>query len=180
MSVVNGAILALDLAAATGWAWGAPGSVPEHGSKRLAQPGDELGTRFRNLRTWLGKMLAERPTTSIVIFEAPVAQMRGLTTLATMRALHGYPAIVEELLEDTGLAVREATVSDIRRHFLGRTTFKGPIAKRLTIEKCRRLGFNPIDDNAADALALWHYQCSLIDPRIAIETSPLFLRRAAS
>jgi crossover junction endodeoxyribonuclease RuvC len=175
-------ILALDLAQRTGWAFGAVGTpVPEHGSHKLCDDDEQLGVRFRALRTWLIKMLAARPSTSIVIFEAPLLMHSRPDQLHVVRALHGYAAIVEEMLEGwAGITVHEATVNDVRKHFIGRGNLKGPIAKKWTIEKCRRLLWQPVDHNAADALALWHYQCSLIDPRIAIETSPLFLRRAAS
>ncbi|TAI66204.1 hypothetical protein CWO89_09540 [Bradyrhizobium sp. Leo170] len=75
--------------------------------------------------------------------------------------------------------MREARVSDVRAHFLGTNRIKRKEAKVLTIDACHRLGWAPADDNAADALALWHYQASLLEPRLAVQTSPLFRRRIA-
>jgi crossover junction endodeoxyribonuclease RuvC len=174
-------ILALDLALKTGFAFGAVGTpVPEFGSHKLCGDGEQLGVRFRALRTWVAKMLAERPSTTRVIFEAPI--LRPHDKIGTVRALCGYAAIVEELLEWwPAIRLTEATPSEHRRHFLGNINkLKSKAIKDLTVAKCRRLGWNPTDTDAADALSLWHYQCSLIDPRLAIEASPLFLRRAAS
>ncbi|TAI60697.1 hypothetical protein CWO89_39310 [Bradyrhizobium sp. Leo170] len=75
--------------------------------------------------------------------------------------------------------MREARVSDVRGHFLGTNRHKRKEAKAFTIDACHRLGWAPCDDNAADALALWHYQASLLEPRLAVQTSPLFRRRIA-
>jgi hypothetical protein len=67
----------------------------------------------------------------------------------------------------------------VRVHFIGSTRHKRAEAKALTINACHRLGWTPTDDNAADALALWHYQASILDPQLAVQTSPLFRRRIA-
>jgi hypothetical protein len=174
-------ILALDLALTTGWAFGAVGTpVPDYGSHKLCADGEQLGVRFRALRVWVVKMLAERPSTTRVIFEAPI--LRPHDTIGTVRALCGYAAIVEEMLEWwPTITLTEATPSEHRRHFIGNLyRLKSKAIKEATVAKCRRLGWNPADNDAADALSLWHYQCSLLDPRIAIEASPLFVRRAAS
>jgi hypothetical protein len=36
------------------------------------------------------------------------------------------------------------------------------------------LGWQAVDNNAADALAAWSYACSIIDPTQALKVSPLF------
>ena len=50
-------------------------------------------------------------------------------------------------------------------------------AKLKTIMACRRLGWSPCDDNAADALALWHYQATVFEPLLSLQTHPLFRRQ---
>jgi hypothetical protein len=102
-----------------------------------------------------------------------------VSTVTTLRVLIGLCAVVEELAHSRGgYDVREARVTDIRRHFIG-ANLKRKAAKEVTIETCRRLGWAPCDDNAADALALWHYQASILKPELALQTSPLFRRRCA-
>jgi hypothetical protein len=68
----------------------------------------------------------------------------------------------------------------VRQHFIGARNLKSAIAKREVFERCRRLGWQVPDHNAADAVATWHFACSLIDPELAMQTSPLFNRRIAS
>ena len=53
---------------------------------------------------------------------------------------------------------------------------KGHIGKKLVMRQCRAMGWSPIDDNEADALATWHYMCALIEPKLAMAPTPLFGR----
>lgn len=175
-------ILCLDLASKTGWAFGALGETPTHGSFQLARPGAEPSAKFRALREWLLAFLHDHRDIERVVFEAPPAAntLGGRTNISTLRMLYGFPAIIEELLHNhPTVTVREADVGDVRRHFIGRRNYRSAEAKALTIAKCRQLGMNPVDDNAADAIALHHYVCALRLPAMAIKTSPLFQRGAA-
>ena len=175
-------ILALDLATRTGWALGRPGdATPLSGSVRFAREGASMGAVFAGCRNWLGQFLDEHDDVELIVFEAPMDPMLFVgrpRRPETARQLIGLAAIVEERTYDRGYDVREARVSDIRRHFIG-ANLKRRAAKDATIEACRRLGWAPVDDNAADALALWHYQASILDPKLALQTSPLFRRRCA-
>lgn len=168
-------ILALDLAARSGWAMGCVrDAAPRFGSVRLANPGASMGAIFSNCHKWLGGF----DGVDVVVFEAPMQPsfMAGRTNAHTIRILIGIAAITEEFFFSRGVDVREAQVGDVRRHFIGSNKHKRVAAKALTISGCRRLGWNPPDDNAADALALWHYQASIFEPRLALQTSPLFRR----
>lgn len=160
-----GQILALDLAARTGWALGRPGDVPRSGSVAVAPAGSSLGRVFCGCRGWLGEFLIEHPTAQLIVFESPLLphHMRGKTNIKTIRQLIGLASVVEELLYTlTGYDIREARVADVRTHFLGSNKHKREEAKALTMQRCRLLGWNVVDDNAADALALWDYQVSLL------------------
>jgi crossover junction endodeoxyribonuclease RuvC len=176
-------ILALDLASRTGWACGnCSDAVPRSGSVRFARDGASMGALFAGCRQWLSDFLAAEPDIKLIVFEAPMDPMMfaGARRPETARQLIGLCAIVEECTYGCGYDVREARVSDVRVHFLGTNRIKRKEAKAATIEACHRLGWAPTDDNAADALALWHYQASILDPQLAMQTSPLFRRRAAS
>jgi crossover junction endodeoxyribonuclease RuvC len=175
-------ILALDLASRTGWAVGDPTDArPASGSIRFATPGASLGTVYSGCRQWLSDFVAADPEIRLIVFEAPMApqHMAGVTTAHIIRILIGLCAVTEEFAYSRGLDVREAKVSDVREHFLGTNRIKRKEAKASTIASCHRLGWAPADDNAADALALWHYQASIFDPKLAAQTSPLFRRRIA-
>lgn len=171
-------ILALDLATRTGFALGGINDrTLTSGSVAFGKPGAPPGAIFSRCRSWVADfVLTAKPT--IVVFEQPLVPMFkvGQTNFSTIRILVGLAAIVEEQLYGSGIQVSEARVSDIRRHFIGTHKHGRAAAKSMTIMACRRLGWSPVDDNAADAMALWHYQASVLNPRLAIETSPLFRR----
>ncbi len=172
-------ILALDLASRTGWACGYPAlPKPPSGSVRFAREGASLGAIFAGCRQWLGDFVATETDVSLIVFEAPMApsHMAGFTSAHIIRVLVGLCAVVEEFGYSRGYDVREAKVSEVRQHFIGSNRIRRKEAKAQTIAACNRLGWSPQDDNAADALALWHYQASILDPKLAVQTSPLFRR----
>jgi hypothetical protein len=178
----TGNVLALDVATRTGWAYGAPGTVPRSGSLRFAREGASMAAVFVGCRRWLLDFLAVNPETKLVVFEAPAVPsiMAGHTSINAIRTLIGLTAIIEECLYGRGLDVREARVSEVRSHFLGSNRFKRDAAKRATVDLCRSLGWSVVDENAADACALWSYQCSFLDPKTALRVSPLFAGGRAS
>ena len=45
---------------------------------------------------------------------------------------------------------------------------KRVIAKELTMRQCRAMGWEVEDDNEADALAVWHFMCSILEPKLAV------------
>ncbi|UQR66190.1 hypothetical protein LRP30_13440 [Bradyrhizobium sp. C-145] len=177
----NPRILALDLASRTGWAVGYPNEdKPHSGSVRFAREGASMGAVFAGCRQWLNEFLATENDIKLVVFEAPMVpqHMAGRTNAEIIRVLIGLCAVVEEFTYARGYDVREARVSDVRTHFIGSNRHKRKEAKSLTMDACYRLGWTPSDDNAADALALWHYQAAMLEPSLAVQTSALFPRRA--
>ncbi len=173
-------ILALDLAGRTGWACGyATDKVPQSGSIRFAREGASLAATLSDCRLQLRDFLSANPEIGLVVFEAPLVPFfkRGKTNINTIRMLMGLCAVVEELLYTLGVYdIREATVADVRTHFLGSNKHKRAEAKHLTINACYRLGWKPATDDEADAMALWHYQASVFEPQLALQTNPLFRR----
>jgi hypothetical protein len=170
-------ILALDLAMRSGWAVGVCDDArPRSGSVELARAGASMGAVFAACDQWLGAFLDVETAIKLVVFEAPGDPRHfGPRRPETARILIGLAAIVEGLLyRRGGYDVREASVQAVRRHFLGGGQKGDP--KGLTIAACNRLGWAPVDHNAADALALWHYQAAILKPALAIQTSPLFRR----
>lgn len=160
----TGAILALDLARVTGFAIGRPNEIPRSGSVAFAKEGQSMAAVLSGCRAWLCQFLIDNPTIQLIVFEAPLLPMfkRGKTTIVTIRQLMALAGTVEECLYGKGYDVREATVAAIRTHFLGSNKHKREEAKRLTVAMCRARGWIAVDDNAADALALWDYQATLL------------------
>lgn len=159
-------ILALDLANKAGWALGLPGEAkPMCGSLKIANDDASMAKLFCNWRIYLRDFLSLNPEIGIVVFESPLLPFmkQGATSIQAIRRLIGLAAVTEELLYSLErYDVREARVSDVRSHFIGSNRHKREQAKALTIQRCKQLGWTPQDDNAADALALWDYQCSIL------------------
>jgi crossover junction endodeoxyribonuclease RuvC len=171
----SGEVLALDLASVSGWAQGAPGETPRSGSIRFAPVGSSHEAVFAGAVKWMADWLqVSRP--KIVVFEAPLPSsfMRGRTNADTAMLLFGLPAVIGAVAYMRGVYdIRKGRVDDVRQHFIGQRRMPGAQAKRAVMNKCRLLGWNPTDNNAADALALWDYQCSLVAPRYAMRSTPM-------
>jgi hypothetical protein len=175
-------VLALDLATVTGYARGHVGAVPTAGSIRFGKPNCRDSQIFADALRWLSQMLEPQPRPDVVIIEAmlPPDAMRGKTSRAVRDRLAGLHGIARGVAHLRGISeIAEASVGDIRAHFISERSAPRRSAKRWTIDKCHELCWTPKNDNEADALALWSYACALIDPRTAINVSPLFRRRAA-
>lgn len=167
-------ILALDIATTTGWAFGRPGDIPRSGSVRLAPPGSSNGAIGRGMLRFLTDFISvEKPDQ--IYYEVPLdpRHMGAKTTFKTARILLGLPFLVETIAEARGIfRLREAGVQDVRKYFVGTPR---PKDKKAAVQtQCRVLGWKPVDDNAADALALWAFACAIEAPRAAIATAPLF------
>jgi hypothetical protein len=169
-------LLALDLATTTGFVAGAIGGTPVHGSKRLASPGASGPEVFGGYIAWLVDMIKVHAP-RVVVYEAPLAPsiVKGKTNVNTVRRLMGLAALTEGVAYRMGIyTVLEATVADVRQHFIGRRNLPGDEGKRAVAMRCRQLGYEPTDDNAADALALWDYACAMRNPKLAALSTPMF------
>jgi hypothetical protein len=171
-------VLALDLASVSGWAVGEPGSAPEHGSHRFASSGASHEAIFNNAMDWAGEIISMcKPT--LIIWEEPLPGFKGGTTTADATAiLFGLCAVIGAVAYQHGIYdIRKARTSDVRLHFIGCNP-KRKLAKPMVVRQCRAMGWDVFDDNEADALATWHYMCSLLEPRLALAPTPLFGRSA--
>jgi hypothetical protein len=163
-------ILALDLASTTGWAFGPPGSQPHFGHEMFMR-GDRAAA-YRRFRGWLDTWLAGTPP-DLIVFEASVGQFkRGATNIETTKLLIGLCEHLEEWALDR-VELREATVSQVRCHFIG-ANLRAAIAKPKTVERCREMGWMVDTTDEADACALWDYQACFVDPKHGSATTKLF------
>ena len=174
---MNAPIMALDLASTSGWAVGLPGQTPLSGSVRFASPGASHEAIFAKAAQWMnGALVAHAP--GMIVWEAPLPASfrRGTSNTNTTTLLFGLPAIVGAVAYLKGIYdLRKASTRDVRQHFIGQNP-KGALGKKLVMRQCRAMGWNPIDDNESDALATWHFMCALIEPKLAIAPTPLFVR----
>ena len=172
---MNGGILALDLARQMGWAEGIPGETPTYGTHKLAPEGSEPMAVFGGALDFVARRM-QATRYRMLIYEAPFdPRVMGFkTNVNTARILIGLPAIVEGVAYQMGhYNIREADVNEVRFFLLGAKPKKAE-GKRLVADHLRMLGYEPQDDNASDALALWHFAASILDSRHGAKTTRLF------
>lgn len=169
-------LLSLDLSTHTGWSCGSLLPQPvTHGVLHLPKTGEDIGRFLSAFREWLGHAIEELAPTDIV-FESPI--LRGKTSLAALRKLYGLAGVAEMVALDYEIPIQEASLSAIRKHFIG--TSKAPKdiigddkrrawLKAHTVSECRRRGFRVADDNDADALALLSYALTLKHPGFILQ-----------
>lgn len=171
----EGRVLALDLATTTGYAFGAPGSIPTFGDVRFSKAGSSRAVTYRNFRTWLEEKWNRRDAQpDLIVFESPAVPsiMAGRTNIDTIKLLVGLAENLEEWCLGK-VELREASVSQVRVHFIGQN-MKSALAKARTVERCRSLGWEVENTDQADACALWSYQTAWLNPHLAAYTTPLF------
>ncbi len=138
-------ILALDLGSRCGWAVTTP-SVAS-GVKEF-RPGRFEGGGMVWLRfgAWLREIDETSGGVGVVVFEEV---RRHLGTTAA-HVYGGFLAHLAAWAEANRIPYQGVPVGTIKRHITG----KGNAGKQAVIDAVRKLGFAPIDDNEADALAL--------------------------
>lgn len=176
-----GAVFALDLAVNTGWAHGAPGSVPASGAVRLKKPGEGREVAFSNLIAFLNvRFSGDKPALVVKESMLPLEAFRAIGNAeSTVRMHGGLHAIVEGMCVRFGIDWREASDSTIRKHFLGKGRLGDREAtKRAVVERCHVMRLMPRevdDDNRADALATHDWGCATFCNRsVSIEKLHLF------
>ena len=171
-------MLALDLATTTGWAYGAPGSIPQFGSLSFGKRDSSRAVIYRAFRDWLeAKWNVRDHQPDVIVFESSAVPsiMAGRTRIETIKLLVGLTEHLEEWCHRK-VELREARVADVRVHFIG-ANMKSALAKQKTFDQCRMIGWDVQTADEADACALWDYQCAWLNPKLAAYSTPLFRDR---
>ena len=170
-------VWALDLAGTTGFAVGRVDDKPEAWTIRLVPPGLPADDLFAAAYRWWRDTLEQRPHPDILAIEEllpPIAR-RGATSTGAQHRLAGLHGIIRGLARAAGIPeIMGANVNSVRQHFIQARYLRRDEAKRAVMVRCKMLGWAPQDNNSADALALWHYAQSLINPAAALAVTPLF------
>lgn len=147
---MRGAVLALDLATVTGWACGAPDARPVHGSVVLR--GQDRCARYAALMDWLWDAQKVHGFVRVVA-EAP-GNYRSRDALIQAIGLAEHAAF---WCWDRSIPFRLEPSATSRKAVIGRGTFPIGAAKDAVAQWCRGEGYTPGDDNAADAILIWHH-----------------------
>lgn len=165
-------VLAIDGAAIAGFALGAIGAEPRFGRRNFSGSGasGEIVGRFsRFLRAVIE---AEKP--DVIAYEAPyvpTAWRRGPPLNAkTLRRLLGLAEVIDAIAWECRLQCYQATAGEVCAYLTGKANWGGRDAKKAaTIAAARAWGWDVTNDDEADALAVWAYAESMLDPVAAAQ-----------
>jgi len=141
------ALLALDLGTSTGWAVRDASGLIVSGTASF-KPGryDGGGMRYLRFSRWLDELAGDSGRFGMIAFEE-VRRHAGTDAAHIYGGLMGTLTAWAEL---RGIPYQGVPVGTIKRHATG----KGNADKAAMIAAVRARGFDPRDDNEADALAL--------------------------
>lgn len=176
-------ILALDIATACGCADGAVGDVPRIWSWYLKDGGDSRPDRFLHLAKLLRSYFKTEPC-SAVVYELPMPigmiankkDNRVMMSEANVAFARGAIGVVEMTCAEFGKPVEGVAVMDARQSVLGwRTNRDKGIKTKDRVERdVRALGIRAESDNEADSYVIWQFCCNKLNPKLAVEQTPLF------
>lgn len=139
------AILALDLATQTGWAYESCGLVTSGSEGFKLKKTDGPGIRFLKFRSWLRDQF-EIVKPEKVVYEEVMRWSSG----AAAKCYCGLLAILQTECESRGISYKGVHVGTIKKAATG----KGNATKEQMIQAAKNAGYAPKDDNEADALHL--------------------------
>lgn len=143
-------ILALDLGTTTGWALRGFDGLVTTGTASF-KPGryDGGGMRYLRFTNWLTELDRLSGPVGTIWFE----EVRRHAGTDAAHVYGGLMASLTSWAELRGIPYEGVPVGTIKRHATG----KGNAPKQAMIDVARARGFNPADDNEADAIAILHW-----------------------
>lgn len=165
-------ILAFDLATNTGVAYGRPGERPTMESINL---GVSQGQRFAQA-VLMTRRLCRSVKPDFIVVEAPMAAGGGGVAARAELAM-GIRGCVIGMAFLESISVSQYAASTVRKHFIGHGRMARKEAKRATLMRCKQLGWNPLNDDEADAAALWDLACAKRGQKATVPMGGLFDKR---
>lgn len=142
-------ILALDLGTTTGWAIQTHSGIVSGSQSFKPSRFDGSGMRFLKFRKWLTDCKASAEQIDLVVFE----EVRRHMGVDAAHAYGGFMAHLTAWCEHHLIPYQGIPVATNKKSATG----KGNAGKQDMIDAMIAKGYNPIDDNEADALSLLHY-----------------------
>ncbi len=172
----GGGLLALDVSSKrTGYAFGTDAGTPAPRASCWAMPGDGDLHRARAALATSIASLCGLIHPAVVVIEAPLQIFgRSAHTAFVLTALYGAASAAAH---NSGAAVYDANVQTWRKHFTGQARPDNP--KQATIDRCKLIGWEPKNDDEADAMGLWHWGMSTYFRHWRQVGTPLFRGAAA-
>lgn len=152
-------ILAIDAATQTGLCFGALGETPKFETVNFGDSGDSDLIVAASCLRWVAHRLTDDRPDQIwmeepMSFEA--AEGRGTNRAALVR-LNGIYMIIGGAARLKGVPVHPVRISSARKPFIGHGRLKRWEAKKRSRAMCRLLGWQPQNDDEADAGCIWWF-----------------------
>lgn len=186
----TGVIIGLDLASATGVAEGCPGEIPKFDAPRLRIKDDSHAESFGRALGYLAERIAAPRSIGNRIYgpgeaanegmvrvaiEAPIKNpTTGNTNADAQLITKGLWACCMGFAHRRGVMVRDVTVGQVRKAFIGSGREQGDAGKRMARQMCVGLGWNPPTLDCSDAGAVWWWACNQWNPAVTPRTEPFF------
>lgn len=140
-------VLALDLGTNCGFALLHPTGLTVSGTRPLATKKrmESHGMRYVRFREQLDTMVKNNGV-KVIYFE----EVRRHMGVDAAHMYGGYLAILEAWCTEHGVEYQSVPVGEIKKFWTGR----GNASKDEMIAEARRRGYDPVDDNEADAIAI--------------------------
>jgi Holliday junction resolvasome RuvABC endonuclease subunit len=147
LSSAHDVIVALDLGTITGWAVRViDGAIASGTAEFRLDRWQSGGMRFLLFKRWLTEIKNQVGGFDLVVYE----QVRRHAGVDAAHAYGGWLAILTAWCDHHAIAYEGVPVGTIKRFIAG----KGNADKDAVIAAVRARGFNPADDNEADAIAI--------------------------
>jgi len=134
-------ILALDIATKTGWKTGTASGVWDLKPNR----GESEGMRVVRFKAKVKEMI-ELEGIDIIAYERPAGMHKGSIMVASEMV-----GVLKDLCIEKGVQLACYSANEIKKFATG----KGNAKKEAMMSAAKSLGFNPQDDNEADAIHLY-------------------------
>ena len=150
MAETTNSILTLDLGSNTGWALRQPDGTITSGTVGF-RPGrfEGGGMAFVRFKGWLDELFGNSERLDMVFFE----EVRRHLGATAAHVYGGFLAHLTAWCEQHEIPYQGVPVGTIKKHATG----KGNAGKAVMIAAMRARGYDPGDDNEADALAILHW-----------------------
>ena len=145
-------ILAIDPATQLGYAYTKGKGIKSGTESFHNNKWDSAGARFLKFRAWL--LLLPKP--DVVAYES----VESHSSTYAAHAYGGYISILQSFCDEHRIEYTGYPVGTIKKAWTG----KGSAGKDAMIKAARERGFNPKDDNEADALAIYHLALTELSP----------------
>ena len=165
-------VLALDIATKTGWALHQPGMQrPFFGTLSLAVTPGRVGPPMNGLYEFLTDRHRMHGGLTDIVFEAQHVGFNGRKNKKgketggidpkVLEKLYGLAGMVEWFAHCVEAKCFKVHIGTWRKHFCGSGNMDRQESKMTAMDRCHRLGIDPPDDNAAEAMGILDYYLSL-------------------